>query len=289
MDGKIVVVTGANSGLGKEVATYAAAKGAKLYMLCRSKERAEKARDEIVKLTNNDNVSILLADLGELSQVRKVVAELSEKEPKVDVLVCNAGVLLNEKRVTSEGNEVTFASHFMGGSYLLSSLLIPNLKASADKGRVIFVSSGGMYNTSFPDWATATSSEGATHDYDGNFSYAYAKRGQILLAERLTKTEPDISWVTAHPGWSATPAVDDAYGENKKYLEPFRSTWEGAEGIAWMTATDKKNLQSGEFYLDRTPQRKHLAGAFFSEGTYTKNTEADVDEMMKKLKEAAGL
>jgi NADPH:quinone reductase-like Zn-dependent oxidoreductase len=60
LGGKVVVITGANSGLGKELATYAAAKGAKLYMLCRSKERAETARDEIVKLTSNEEVTILL-------------------------------------------------------------------------------------------------------------------------------------------------------------------------------------------------------------------------------------
>jgi NADPH:quinone reductase-like Zn-dependent oxidoreductase len=60
LGGKVVVVTGANSGIGKELATYAAAKGAKLYMLCRSKERAEIARDEIVKLTSNEKVDILL-------------------------------------------------------------------------------------------------------------------------------------------------------------------------------------------------------------------------------------
>lgn len=287
MEGKVVVVTGANSGLGKELATYAAAKGAKLYMLCRSKERAERAKEDIVKLTSNENVSVLLADLAEMAQVRRVVTELSEKESKIDVLVCNAGVLLNDRRESSEGIEVTFASHLLGGSYLLSSLLVPKLKASADKGRVIFVSSGGMYNSKFPDWPTATSGTKARHPYDGNFSYAYAKRGQVLLAERWAKEMPEISWTSAHPGWSATPAVDQAYGDTKKYLEPFRSTWEGAEGIAWMMGTNKSNLKSGEFYLDRKPQQKHLAGPFFSEGNFTKNTTAEVDEMMRKLKEAA--
>ena len=289
MEGKVVVITGANSGLGKELATYAAAKGAKLYMVCRSKDRAEKARDEIVKLTSNDSIEIILADLAELGQVRNAAASLSEKENKIDVLVCNGGVLLNDRKESSEGYELTFASHLLGGSYLLSNLLIPKLNAAEDKGRVIFVSSGGMYNTKFPDWETATSGKDSTQEYNGNFAYAYAKRGQVLLAERFTKTIPEICWVTAHPGWSATPAVDEAYGENKKYLEPFRTPWEGAEGIAWMMGTEKNNLKSGEFYLDRKPQRKHLAGAFFSEGSYTKNTEAEVDDLVAKLQEAAGL
>ena len=117
----------------------------------------------------------------------------------------------------------------------MSQLLIPTLKESTGP-RVVFVSSGGMYNTKFPDWPTATSSEGATHKYDGQFAYSYAKRGQVLLAERLTKDVPEITWMSAHPGWSDTPAVDEAFGDTKKYLEPLRTTWEGAEGIAWMMA-----------------------------------------------------
>jgi dehydrogenase/reductase SDR family protein 12 len=285
MTGKVVVVTGANSGIGKELATYAAAKGAKLYMLCRSKDRAEKAKKDIIEATANDQIDILLADMGELSQVRKLVAELQEKESKVDVLVCNAGALFNERRESSEGREITFASHLLGGSYLLSQLLNPQLKA-ADEGRCIYVSSGGMYNTKFPDWEVATNSKQSPEKYDGQFAYAYAKRGQVLLAEEFTKTTPEITFVSAHPGWSSTPAVDDAYGDNKKFLEPMRSTWQGAEGIAWLMATGKNSLKGGEYYLDRKPRTKHLAGPFFSEGSYTKNTPAEVEAMMAKLKEA---
>lgn len=289
LTGKVIVITGANSGIGKEMAIYAAAKGAKLYMLCRSKDRAEKARDEIIKITSNENVEIVLADLAEMAQVRQAAESLSSKESKIDVLVCNGGVLLNERKESSEGYELTFASHLLGGSFLLANLLIPKLKAADDKGRVIFVSSGGMYNTKFPDWATAISSKDSSQKYDGNFAYAYAKRGQVLLAERYSKTFPEISWTTVHPGWALTNAVDEAYGESKKYLEPFRTPWEGAEGVTWMMGTDKANLESGAFYLDRRPQRKHLAGAFFTEGSFTKNTEEEVDEMITKLKEAAGL
>ena len=113
LSGKVVVVTGANSGLGKQVATYCAAKGAKLYMLCRSKERAETARAEIVKDTGNDSVDIVLVDVSELDQVRKAASTLQEKETAIHAVVCNAGVLLNERKESSEGREVTFASHLL--------------------------------------------------------------------------------------------------------------------------------------------------------------------------------
>jgi dehydrogenase/reductase SDR family protein 12 len=224
-----------------------------------------------------------------MSQVRKVVSELQGKEEKVDVLICNAGVLLNERQESSEGLETTFAAHLLGGSFLLSQLLLPQLKAAKDQGRVIFVSSGGMYNSKWPDWATATSSGGAEQKYDGQFAYTYAKRAQVLLAEQFTKDIPEVAWVSSHPGWTNTPAVDDAYGDTKKYLEPMRTTWSGAEGIAWLMSADKSELESGAFYLDRKPQRKHLAGPFFSEGCHTKNTQEEVDEMIKDLKKAAGL
>lgn len=278
---KVVVVTGANSGIGKDLATYAAAKGAKLYMFCRSKERAEKAKKEIVAGTSSETVEIVLIDLGEMASVRKAVRELQGKEDKVDVLICNGGVLLNDKQVTEENNEVTFASHLLGGSYLLSQLLMPQFDAAEDP-RIIFVSSGGMYTVPFPDWPTATSSKDATHEYDGNLAYAYAKRGQVLLAEEYAKLYPKIKTVSCHPGWSLTPAVDLAYGENKKYLEPMRTTWEGAEGISWLMGAKGSDLISGAFYLDRGPQRKHLGPVT----SYTKNTEKDVEDMMANLKEA---
>eukprot|EP00548_Thalassiothrix_antarctica_P012978 CAMPEP_0194171270 /NCGR_PEP_ID=MMETSP0154-20130528/5874_1 /TAXON_ID=1049557 /ORGANISM="Thalassiothrix antarctica, Strain L6-D1" /LENGTH=338 /DNA_ID=CAMNT_0038883497 /DNA_START=43 /DNA_END=1059 /DNA_ORIENTATION=- len=287
LSGKVIVVTGANSGVGKEIATYAAAKGANLYMLCRSQGRAETARKEIEDITKNENIKVLLADVGELSQVRKVVEELQSKESHVDCLVCNAGVLLNERKETSEGNEVTFASHFLGGSYLLSKLLIPQLKASPD-GRVVFVSSGGMLTTKFPtDLDVATSSGTQKEKYNGQLAYAYAKRGQVLLAERFTKDYPEIKFCSAHPGWSLTNAVEAAYGDSKKYLEPMRSPWQGAEGISWLMGT--KNIESGEFYLDRRVFTKHVAGLFMSEGKFTKNTESDIDNMMSKLKDLTGL
>jgi dehydrogenase/reductase SDR family member 12 len=258
-------------------------------MLCRSKDRAEKARDEVVEATKNKDVQILLADLAEMSQVRKVVSDLQSQEDRIDCLVCNAGVLLNDRKESSEGNEVTFASHFLGGTYLLSQLLLPQLKAAKNDSRVVIVSSGGMYTTPFPDWETATSTGSAKESYNGNLAYAYAKRGQVLYAKEMTKMHPEITWLTSHPGWTATPAVDDAYGENKKYLEPMRTPWEGAEGIAWLMGAKKEDLESGAYYLDRKPQREHLSGPFFTEGSYTKNTQEQVDEMMRRLKEAAGL
>lgn len=289
LEGKVVLITGANSGIGKSMATYAAAKGANVYMICRSKERAEAARDEIQKETSSDKVNILLGDLSVLSQVKRVVTELKLREEKVDCLVCNAGLLLNERQENSEGREVTFACHLLGGSYYLSSLLLPQLKAAGSESRVVFVSSGGMYNEKFPTWEKATGFGKWKDKFDGQNAYVYAKRGQVLLAERFARDHPEVHWLSCHPGWTDTPAVELAYGASKKYLEPMRNTWEGAEGITWLFGKQKSALKNGAFYLDRRPQTKHIAGPFMTEGSYTKNTEVEVDEMMEKLRAACGL
>ena len=123
-----------------------------------------------------------------------------EKPPPLDLLVCNAGVLLNELTLTSERVETTFACHLLFGTYLLGELAMPALEASAD-ARVVVVSSGGMYNTKFPAWEVATA---LTGEYDGNLAYAYAKRGQVLLCERWAEEHPKVKFVSCHPGWTAT-------------------------------------------------------------------------------------
>ncbi len=291
LGGKCVVVTGANSGIGKEIATYAAAKGANVYMICRSKDRAERARDEIVKSTSNENVKVLLADVGELSQVKNVVEKLQSKESEVDCLVCNAGVLLNDKKVTSDGTESTIASHLFGGSYFLTKLLTPQLESSAEKGndpRVVFVTSGGMLLTKFPAWDVATNTAQG-EKYDGVMAYSRAKRGQVILAKELTKQNNGVLYVTAHPGWSATPGVDDAFGSDKKYLEPLRTTWTGAEGITWLLHANKSKLQNGGFYLDRMVQPTHISGPFMTEGTFTKNSESEISSFMQNLRNTCGI
>jgi dehydrogenase/reductase SDR family protein 12 len=288
LSGRNFMITGANSGVGREVAQYLAAKGAAVYMVCRSRERAEAARADIKAVTGSTNLHLLVADVGLEEDVRRCWKEFAElvgttgveSPPRLDALVCNAGALLNEKTLTREGVEVTFASHLLFGTYLLGSLAMPALKATCGS-RLVVVSSGGMYNVPFPSWEVATSTAmGPGTKYDGQLAYAYAKRGQVLLCEHWAAEQPEVKVVSCHPGWTSTPGVDSAYGEQSKYLEPLRTPWEGAEGIAWLCVAPASDLESGAFYLDRAPQVKHMAGPFFTEGSFTKNTPEQVDAML---------
>eukprot|EP00978_Attheya_sp_CCMP212_P023926 scaffold74257_cov42-Attheya_sp.AAC.3 len=209
-------------------------------------------------------------------------------EDRVDCLVCNAGALLNDRTETKEGTEVTIATHLLGGTYLLSSLLMPQLKKAGKEARIVFIGSGGMYNSKFPSWPIATSTDPA-YKYDGNMAYAYAKRGQLLLSERWGKEHPELTIVTGHPGWTMTPGLHAAYGSAKRLFQPLRTPWEGAEPMTWLMSTPSKKLESGAFYTDRKKDRQHLGGSFMTEGSYTKNEQSEVDTMMENLKTACGL
>jgi len=254
-------------------------------MVCRNQERGEKAKVEIEKVAPSAQIDLLIADCGLRSDVVKLVDNLKTRETQVDGLICSAGALLNEKTLTPEGVEVTLATHLAFGCHLLTHLTMPLLRKSPDP-RVVVVSSGGMYNTKFPSWDIASSQLGK---YDGALAYSYAKRGQVLLCEEWTKYNPDIKFMSCHPGWTDTPGVDSAFGSSKKHLEPMRSLYQGSEGIVWLAIVPSSEIEGGAFYLDRTPQRKHVAGPFFSDGSFTKNTPGEVAEMISHLDQLSGV
>ena len=287
LEDRVFLVTGANSGIGRELTQFLVSKNATVYMVCRNPERGEKAREEILAATNAKSLYLLLADVSLEEDVRNLWAnflkhqqeELGLRDPVLHGLVCNAGALLNEFTLTKEGVETTFAAHLLFGTYLLGTLAMEVLKSTEDS-RLVVISSGGMYNTAFPDWNIVTCRKG---NYDGQFAYARAKRGQVLLCERWAEQYEQVKVVTCHPGWVDTPGVDAAYGNKKSYLEPLRSLWEGTEGIAWLCVAPSNQLESGGFYLDRTPRVKHIAGPVMTEGFFTKNSREQVDYMMNQL------
>ncbi len=141
MRGKVCVVTGANSGIGKETALSLAAMGATVALICRSESRGTEALNEIRKRSGNDAVSLVVADFSSQRQVRDAAAAILERFDRLDVLVNNAGVTPWERRVTAEGGlELIFAVNHLA-PFLLTNLLLERLKASAP-ARIVTVSSG---------------------------------------------------------------------------------------------------------------------------------------------------
>ena len=140
MKGRICVITGGNSGIGKETAIGLAKMGATIVMVVRDQERGEKARTEIVKQTGNDSVDLMICDLSSMSSIRHFTEGFKKKYDRLDVLINNAGAVFNKREVTSEGFERTLAVNYLG-PFLLTHELMDLLKSSAPS-RIINVSSG---------------------------------------------------------------------------------------------------------------------------------------------------
>ena len=143
MDGKVVVVTGATSGLGLAAAEGFAQLGATVWLLARSEERGERARAGVAQRTGNEDVCLGLCDVSHLGAVREFAERFAAESPRLDVLVNNAGVMTAERTLSADGIELTFATNVLG-PFLLTNLLLGVIRASAP-ARIVNVSSGGMY------------------------------------------------------------------------------------------------------------------------------------------------
>jgi dehydrogenase/reductase SDR family member 12 len=289
LNGKVFIITGGSSGLGFEVLSYLACREATIYMLCRDVVKGREACRRI-KDSPVHNIHVISCDCSLGLDIENAWTEIVRAQTsgggamRLDGVLCNAGALTHDITITSEGYETTIATHLIFGTYLLVSIAMNSL-LSTPLSRVVVVSSGGMYYTKFPEWDVALSrkySKGG-RSYDGQEVYAYSKRGQVLLCEQWAKMYPSVTFVSCHPGWVDTAGLRAAYGDNVSLFEPLRSPSEGAEGITYLLVAPSAHLQSGGFYLDRTPRVKHMAGPFFTEGSYTKNSEEEVAEMMRGL------
>jgi dehydrogenase/reductase SDR family protein 12 len=253
LSGRRCLVTGANSGIGYETALALADLGADVVLLCRSRERGEKAAERIRQRTGSARVALEVLDVSDLAAIREAAPRLAA-EP-VDVLVHNAGVLPDERAETAQGLELTVATHVVG-PFLLTALLRNRLEKSPD-GRVIWVSSGGMYtrrlNLSDPNWNHRA--------YDGVVAYAETKRAQVVLAELWADELRSGSVVVnaMHPGWADTPAVKTSLPRFHRLTRRIlRTPAEGADTVVWLAASRRAREWTGRFFFDREPRRTHL-------------------------------
>ena len=139
MEGKICIVTGANSGIGKATAIGLAKMNATVVMLCRSIERGQEAQKEIIQFTGNNNVDLFICDLSSQKEIRNFVSEFKSKYQNLHVLINNAGVMFSKKLLSVDGIETNFAVNHLA-PFLLTNLLLDILKKSAPS-RIINVGS----------------------------------------------------------------------------------------------------------------------------------------------------
>ena len=251
--GKVVLVTGANSGLGFATSRRLAALGAKVFMLCRDGLRGARAVAAVRAELPDADVHLARLDLSLLADVQRFAATF---EGPIDVLVNNAGVLPDRRQQTPEGHELTFATNVLG-PFALTRLLAPKLRARG--GRVVTVSSAGMY-TQLLNLPVLQGTEGP---FDGLVAYAQTKRAEVTLNELWAAKEPGVMFAAMHPGWADTPSVRSSLPKFYRWMRPLlRSAEEGADTMVWLAACPRIAQISGLFWFDRTIAATQLYSRF---------------------------
>jgi NAD(P)-dependent dehydrogenase (short-subunit alcohol dehydrogenase family) len=254
LTGRVIVLTGATSGLGRAAAEQLASCGATLVVVGRDPGRNERVVAEITASTGNESVAQVAADMGDLDQVRALATRVLTDHDRLDVLIHNAGALTAERHDAPDGTEATVASQVVG-PFLLTGLLLHRLAASAPS-RVITMSSGGMYAAGLTVSRLQMPAEG----YRGAEQYARAKRAQVTLNEMWAGWFADlgISFHAMHPGWADTPGVDASLPTFSKVVGPLlRTPAQGADTLVWLAADDAPLATNGRFWLDRRVRPIH--------------------------------
>lgn len=245
--GSTVLVTGANSGIGKAIAAGVAGLGGTVLLTVRDRARGESARQDILDAAPGADVQIERCDVSDLAGVRDFAADLVSRVPRLDAVIHNAGVMPPERSRTEEGHEVSLATHVLG-PVLLTELLLPALVESPDP-RVVLMSSGGMYTQRLP----ADDIEYRSGRYRGAVAYARSKRIQVALTPLLANRWAAQSVMVAamHPGWADTPGVATSLPAFRKLTGPvLRTAEQAADTAVWLTASSP-TPPSGQFWHDR--------------------------------------
>lgn len=247
-------MTGANSGIGKEVARELARLGASVVMACRSAERGQAARHEISSATGNPRVELMVVDLSSQRSTRDFARAFLERHPQLHVLVNNAGIWSQRRRDSADGVELTWATNVLG-YFLLTGLLHDTLVRS-QPSRVVNVASELARGLDLSDV------EFRRRRYSGVTAYSQSKQADRMLtwalARRLEGTKVTANAV--HPGGANTRLFAKAGGfaglVSAAWASRFAKTpAEGADTVTWLAASPDVEGLSGRFWAQRTERR----------------------------------
>jgi NAD(P)-dependent dehydrogenase (short-subunit alcohol dehydrogenase family) len=260
MQGKICMVTGANSGIGKATALGLAKMGATVVMVCRNRAKGEEAQREIQQQSGNGAVDLLIADLSSQQAIRQLAQEFQQRYSQLHVLVNNAGGAIPQRQMSIDGIEMTFAVNYLA-SFLLTNLLLDTIKASAP-ARIINVSSDAQTNSIDLDDLQRKKK------YRVLQVYGQAKTALMLftyaLAQRLAGTGVTVN--ALHPGVVATNFMDHVV---PPFAQPFArplisifkrfliKSEEGAKTTLYLATSPEVEGVTGK-YFDKCKERSSV-------------------------------
>lgn len=252
LNNKLCVVTGANSGIGKETARKFAADGAYVIMVCRNEIRAQQARQDIIDITGNTGIEIVLADLAIQHDVRSAAQQITNQFDQIDILVNNAGLIADEREETVDGIEKTLAVNHLA-PFLLTHLLWDHLRKS-NEARVINVSSEvhrmGANVFDINDLQL-------TKNYSAMNAYGVSKLCNIMFTHELDKRTKNTALTTysLHPGVVRTQLAEEAGWAMKLFYwigKPFmRSPESGAATTIYLSTSDDLSSKSGKYFKNK--------------------------------------
>jgi NAD(P)-dependent dehydrogenase (short-subunit alcohol dehydrogenase family) len=254
LSGKVMVVTGANSGIGKAASAALSAMGATVVMVCRSQERGEAAMADIRSATADAQLELACIDLSDLASVRTGAAAIAERHPAIHSLVNNAAVWMPDRRENATGTELMWATNVLG-PFLLTERLMPSLRAAAP-ARIVNLTSALSRGLNIDD------PEFKDRPYAGMTAYAQSKQANRMWTYDLAQRGADVG-ITAnavHPGGVGTNLgryyegwFGKAFSFWGKWLA--RTPERGADSAVWLAASPDAAGVSGAYVVDRRVRR----------------------------------
>jgi len=246
LTGKIAVVTGANSGIGYEMAGALVRKQATVILACRDKDKGEAAVRQITQEYPQAKAELMQLDLSDLASVRRFADEFTSHYNRLDILINNAGIMAIPFGKTTDGFELQFGTNHLG-HFALTGLLL-NLILRTSLARVITVSSGG-HRFGKIDFDNLN----AEKRYDRGRAYAQSKLANLLftyeLQRRFESAGVDTLAVAAHPGWTATNL--QAHWRMVRILNPFIAQQPKMGALPALYAATAPGVQGGDYYGPR--------------------------------------
>merc|ERR1719318_2525168 len=212
------------------------------------------ARKELAELSENSGIHLHIVDMSKPRDIAKFIKEFKEGNEKLDVLINNAGCMVNTRELTEDQLEKNFATNTLG---------------------TFLITSGMMKQLNVDDLQFEKMSP-----FDGTMAYAQNKRQQVVMTEHLAREHTEVHFSVMHPGWADTPAVRNSMPDfYEKMKDKLRTVSQGADTVVWLAvAKDPVTKPSGLFWQDRSSVSTHLPLA------WSRTSRQEEDRLMSHLR-----